>query len=104
MYACRDTYVFLISQHGTIPVWGFGTVVLSSHPEIRVGERVFGYLGMTRYLLLPVEEHVNKFNFYVPRPHLPEGTSSLDWIALSLRSARPPTIQPNDAMRIRSAI
>lgn len=60
------------STHGVIPVWGFATVVLSSHKDISVGERVFGYLGMSRYLLLPVEERVNKYNFYVPRTHLPE--------------------------------
>ncbi|CAG8565123.1 11096_t:CDS:2, partial [Acaulospora colombiana] len=57
--------------HGVIPVWGYATVVRSTHSEIQAGERVFGYLGMSRYLVLPVESHVNKFNFYVPRPHLP---------------------------------
>lgn len=58
--------------HGVIPVWGYATVVQSTHPRISVGERVFGYLGMSRYLLLPVDHDVNKYNFYVPRPHLPE--------------------------------
>ncbi|KAH9478709.1 hypothetical protein JR316_0009169 [Psilocybe cubensis] len=58
--------------HGLIPVWGFGTVVKSSHPKIKNGERVYGYLAPTRYLLLPVSpSDVNKFAFYVPRPHLP---------------------------------
>ena len=31
---------------GVIPVWGFATVVESTHPEVPVGERVYGYLPM----------------------------------------------------------
>ena len=62
--------------HGLVPVWGFGTVVMSSHPRVLVGERVYGYLAPTRYLVLPVSpSDVNKHAFYVPRPHLPAGTS-----------------------------
>ncbi|KAF8519083.1 hypothetical protein JB92DRAFT_2711512 [Gautieria morchelliformis] len=58
--------------HGVIPVWGFGTVVASNVSKIPVNERVFGYLAMARYLLLPVDtSNINQFNFYVPRPHLP---------------------------------
>lgn len=61
-------------SHGLIPVWGFGTVVTSTHPKIREGERVYGYLAPTRYLLVPVSpSDVNKHAFYVPRPHLPAG-------------------------------
>ncbi|EKM57956.1 uncharacterized protein PHACADRAFT_139428 [Phanerochaete carnosa HHB-10118-sp] len=61
--------------HGLIPVWGFGTVVESSHPRIGVGERVYGYFAPTKYLLVPVSpSDVNKFSFYIPRPHLPPGT------------------------------
>lgn len=61
--------------HALIPVWGFGTVVKSSHPKIKDGERVYGYLVPTRYLLLQVSpSDVNKVAFYVPRPHLPAGT------------------------------
>lgn len=60
--------------HGLIPVWGFGTVVNSTHPRIQSGERVYGYLAPARYLLLPVSpSDVNKYAFYVPRPHLPKG-------------------------------
>ncbi|PPQ85344.1 hypothetical protein CVT25_000635 [Psilocybe cyanescens] len=58
--------------HGLIPVWGFGTIVKSGHPKIKEGERVYGYLAPTRYLLLPVSpSDVNKVAFYVPRPHMP---------------------------------
>lgn len=63
--------------HGLIPVWGFGTIVKSTHPKIHEGERIYGYLAPTRYLLLPVSPaDVNKFAFYVPRPHLPAGELS----------------------------
>lgn len=62
--------------HGVIPVWGFGTIVASNISKVHVNERVFGYLGMARYLLLPLDElDINEFNIYVPRPHLPRGTS-----------------------------
>jgi len=60
------------STHGLIPVWGFGTVIDSTHPRISAGERVYGYFAPTRYLLLPVSpSDVNKYSFFVPRPHLP---------------------------------
>lgn len=32
---------------GRIPVWGFGTVVASRHPEVAVGERLYGYFPMS---------------------------------------------------------
>jgi len=58
--------------HGVIPVWGFGTVISSTHAKIDEGERVYGYFAPTRYLLLPISSSdLNKFSFYVPRPHLP---------------------------------
>jgi hypothetical protein len=39
---------------GMIPVWGFGEVVRSSHPEVAVGERLYGYYPMaSRVLLTP---------------------------------------------------
>lgn len=31
---------------GRIPVWGFGTVQASCHPEVPVGERLYGYFPM----------------------------------------------------------
>ncbi len=34
------------SQWGRIPVWGFATVLQSRHPEVPVGERVYGYFPM----------------------------------------------------------
>ncbi|KAJ7490727.1 hypothetical protein FB451DRAFT_1079496 [Mycena latifolia] len=58
--------------HGLVPVWGFGTIVASSHSKIFPGERIYGYLAPCRYVLLPISpSDVNKHAFYVPRPHLP---------------------------------
>ena len=30
-------------EHGRLPVWGFGTVVESRHPDIATGRRLYGY-------------------------------------------------------------
>lgn len=63
----------LRKTHGLIPVWGFGSVVASKHPKIPVGERVYGYFAPAKYLVVPVSpSDVNKYAFYVPRPHLPD--------------------------------
>jgi hypothetical protein len=35
------------AQWGRIPVWGFGSVVESRHPEVPVGERLYGYFPMS---------------------------------------------------------
>lgn len=35
--------------YGIIPVWGYGTVVASEHPEIKEGERYYGYFPMADY-------------------------------------------------------
>ena len=35
---------------GIVPVWGFAKVVASQHPEISVGERIYGYLPMATHL------------------------------------------------------
>ncbi|GAB5488889.1 MAG: DUF2855 family protein [Parasphingorhabdus sp.] len=36
---------------GIVPVWGFATVVGSENAEIKVGERVYGYLPMASHLV-----------------------------------------------------
>lgn len=59
--------------HGVTPVWGFGTIIKSTHPKVHPGERVYGYFAPARYLLLQVSPDVNKYAFFVPRPHLPPG-------------------------------
>jgi hypothetical protein len=37
---------------GNIPVWGFGDVVVSRHPGISTGERLFGYFPMATCLVI----------------------------------------------------
>lgn len=37
---------------GRIPVWGFADVVASKHPEIAVGERLYGYFPISSYVVL----------------------------------------------------
>jgi hypothetical protein len=36
---------------GRVPVWGFANVARSNHPDIAVGERVYGYLPMSTYFV-----------------------------------------------------
>ncbi len=37
---------------GNIPVWGFGDVIASRHPDIPNGERLFGYFPMATHLII----------------------------------------------------
>lgn len=37
---------------GNIPVWGFGEVIASMHPQIAAGERLFGYFPMATHLVI----------------------------------------------------
>jgi hypothetical protein len=37
---------------GRIPVWGFGSVVQSSHPGVALGERLYGYFPMSSSVVL----------------------------------------------------
>jgi len=37
---------------GQIPVWGFADVVASTHPEIAVGERLYGYYPIASHLVV----------------------------------------------------
>ena len=40
------------SGFGIVPVWGFATVKASCHPDIKVGEKVFGYLPMASHWVI----------------------------------------------------
>jgi hypothetical protein len=44
---------------GNIPVWGFGEVIASRHPNVAVGERLFGYFPMATHLVIEAAD-VNK--------------------------------------------
>ncbi|MGB1285317.1 MAG: DUF2855 family protein [Aggregatilineales bacterium] len=37
---------------GRVPVWGFATITESKHPEIEVGEKLYGYFPMSTYLVI----------------------------------------------------
>lgn len=37
---------------GIVPVWGFATVKASNHPDVHVGEKVFGYLPMASHWVI----------------------------------------------------
>lgn len=37
---------------GRVPVWGFATVAASKHPQLKAGERVYGYLPMSTHLVV----------------------------------------------------
>ncbi len=73
-HAAPETDNISPKTHGIIPVWGFGTVVASSLPDIKPKERVYGFLAPTRFLLVPVNPaDTTEGAFYVYRPHLPAG-------------------------------
>lgn len=53
---------------GRIPVWGFADVVRSEHASIKAGERIYGYLPMSSYLVVQ-PERVTDAGFYDGVPH-----------------------------------
>src|SRR6186713_1220439 len=53
---------------GTIPVWGFGSVVQSLHPGVAVGERLYGYYPMASSAVL-APARLNVSGFYDGAPH-----------------------------------
>jgi len=42
--------------YGIIPAWGFADVVISNHPEVKVGERFYGYFPMASHLLVQADK------------------------------------------------
>lgn len=53
---------------GRIPVWGFGTVSASRHPDVAVGERLYGYFPMSNAIdLTPAK--VSAGAFFDAAPH-----------------------------------
>jgi len=53
---------------GRIPVWGFGTVLASSHSDVAVGERLYGYLPMSSSVDL-IPGKVSAASFMDTAPH-----------------------------------
>ena len=53
---------------GNIPVWGFGEVIISKHPSVAVGERLFGYFPMATHLVMEAAD-VSKRGLRDAAPH-----------------------------------
>lgn len=53
---------------GMIPVWGFGEIVRSTHPELPVGERLYGYYPMATDVIL-TPQRVRPESFSDAAPH-----------------------------------
>lgn len=53
---------------GSIPVWGFGSVVQSLHPGMAVGERLYGYVPMASSVVL-APERLSAARFTDGAPH-----------------------------------
>lgn len=45
---------------GVVPVWGFGVVVQSKHPEIAEGDRYYGYFPSASHLVVDVTKNSSK--------------------------------------------
>lgn len=54
--------------HGCVPVWGHATVLASAHPDIAVGERLYGFLPMASHVLL-VADRVRPDSLVDASPH-----------------------------------
>jgi len=55
-------------KFGIVPVWGFGDVIASRHPDIEIGERLFGYFPMATHLVIEAA-NVNKRSLYDAAAH-----------------------------------
>ena len=40
------------SPWGRVPVWGYARVVKSANPDVKMGERFYGYFPMSKYLII----------------------------------------------------
>jgi hypothetical protein len=81
---------------GRMPVWGFADVVESRHPDVSVGERIFGFFPPSTHLsLTPDRLSVGTFTDAAPhRADLPPVYNSYT------RVAADPTYDANDEGRI----
>lgn len=53
---------------GIVPVWGFGTVMASLHPDVALGERLYGYWPMATHAVL-APQRTNAAGFVDGAPH-----------------------------------
>jgi hypothetical protein len=66
---------------GSLPVWGFAEVILSRHPEVSVGSRVFGLFPASSHTLLKPEaiDHVGFVDGASHRTPLPAAYNQYEW-------------------------
>lgn len=55
------------ASNSLLPVWGFGNVIASTHPEVAVGKRFYGYYPMSSHVLVQPAK-VNAFGFMDANP------------------------------------
>lgn len=48
------------SDYGIIPAWGFARVIVSNHPDIKIGQQFYGYYPMGSHLLVTIENVSSK--------------------------------------------
>jgi hypothetical protein len=68
---------------GCIPVWGFGDVIESNHPDVNIGERLYGYFPMATHVALTPTQ-VRTIGFVDGAPHrasLPAGYNQYTRVA-----------------------
>ncbi|MEM7535252.1 MAG: DUF2855 family protein [Chloroflexota bacterium] len=53
---------------GKLPVWGFADVVASEHPDIAIGERIYGYWPLATHLTIDADQ-VRSSSFVDAAPH-----------------------------------
>ncbi|WKN44180.1 DUF2855 family protein [Tunicatimonas pelagia] len=56
------------SGYGIIPAWGFASVIISNHPDVKVGQRFYGYYPMSTHLLVTID-HVSSKGFVDKTEH-----------------------------------
>ena len=54
--------------YGIVPVWGYANVVASNHPEVKPGQRFYGYYPMSTHLLVKADK-VSEYGFVDAASH-----------------------------------
>ncbi len=54
--------------YGIIPAWGFANVIQSTHPEVKLGQRFYGYYPMGSHLLVNPDK-ISANGFVDAKPH-----------------------------------
>ncbi|GGW89034.1 DUF2855 family protein [Alteromonas halophila] len=54
-------------NEGIMPVWGFADIIASEHPQLEVGERLYGYLPFASHLVVR-PDNVDNYSFVDTHP------------------------------------